>query len=302
MPINIIANFVNIPREDIGPFDISLLSYYSSGISLNPNKVNPINITNTGTTKMPCSGFIEVNNIGPTLSTIATGVTIEQLSTDYSILNLPCNAETLIVTAKGKCKTNDKINVFGLNGNPNVTLTIENPNDSNATISSTLTILPYDSTKTYNPIPTGVTITQVGIGYKSTIIKLYKGKYWFSFDITNSGGNIENHHKKATLTFNQCGDNYYVPPTGNLNSTQPNLQTNICIKWTNYTTHNLVGVSYRNCAGLLLCDQIIEPNGSIHALPGTISACAELLTYEGTGYVVDEGSFDNCTIIDGGFY
>jgi len=286
MPINIIANFVNIPREDIGPFDVSLLSYTSSGISLNPNKINPIYVSNSGTTKMPCTGFIDVNNIGPTLSTIATGITIGQLSTNYSILNLSCNADTLIVTAKGKCKTNDKIDVFGLNGNPNVVLTIENPNDPFATITSTLTVLPYDNTKTYNPTPTGVTITQVGIGYKSTIIKLYKGKYWFSFNLTNSGGDIENHHKKATLTFNQCGNNYYIPPIGNLNTIQPNLQTNICVKWTNNTTNNLLGITYRNCDGLLLCDQIVEPNNSIYALAGTLNSCAESLTYEGTGYVV----------------
>lgn len=302
MPINLSTTFLNIPREDIGPFDITLLSYYSSGISLNPNKVNPIIVTYSGTTKMPCSGFIEVNNIGPTLSTLATNVTKEQITNNYIINNLSCNAETLIVTAKGKCKTNDMINVFGFNGNPNVVLTIENPNDSFATITSTLTILPYDSTKTYNPTPTGVTITQIGIGYKSTTIKLYKGKYWFSFDLVNSGGDIENHHKKATLVFNQCGDNIYIPPTGNLLPLLPNLQNNICIKWTNYTNHNLVGVSYRNCDGLLLCDQIIEPNSSIHALANTLSICGELLTYEGTGYVVDQGSFDNCTIIDGGFY
>lgn len=302
MSINLIANFVNIPREDIGPFDITLLSYTSSGIVLNPNKTNPITIADSGTTRIPCTGFIEVSNIGPTLTTIGTDITFEQLSTEYSILNLSCEAETLIVTAKGKCKTNDKINVFGLNGNPNVVLTIENPDDPFATITSTLKVLPYDNTKTYNATPTGITITQTGIGYTSTTIKLYKGKYWFSFDLTNTGGDVENHHKKATLVFNQCGDNYYIPPTGDLATSLPNLQTNTCVKWTNNTTHNLVGVSYRNCDGLLLCDQIIEPSGSIHALAGTLSTCAESLTYEGIEYVVDEGAFDNCTIIDGGFY
>jgi hypothetical protein len=202
--MNLIVRFSETPREDIGPFTITIMSTPSSGLSLDTNKVNPISIDGPSL----CSGIVKVSNEQPTITTYITGVTYNQLTEGYEITDIDCYSD--ILTIKSDCNSIDETDLFGLNGYPYLELTLDNIFDSNAIITSTITVTPNDI---YTPVsvPETLTLTQTGIGYKIGKIVLFQGTYTFSFNITNISGSTSNEYKTATLTYQQCDDLYITP-------------------------------------------------------------------------------------------
>jgi hypothetical protein len=276
MSVNIVAKFRNVPRQDIGPFEVSILTFQSSGIILNNGKVNPLTVSDVNTTLNPCMGFIGVSDLGITEIVISNNVTTSQLTDGYLINNVPCESDTLFVKSRGKCSNVEKTNIFGVNGNPYVKLTLENIDSPTDSFTSNLILVPYDMV-THKSIPSEVTLTQTGIGSTSTNIKLFKGKYWFKYDIQNVNGTTNNLFKKTTLTFSQCGIGSFVQPTDTL----PQVNTEIYEKWKNDTTLPIDDISYYSKSEQCLVYQTVDVNEIICAKKGTLSESCGELTYFG---------------------
>lgn len=208
--MDIIVRFTSKPRDDSGPYTIIITRRPSTGITVIPNKSNPISVNDIGTSTVPTSGFIEVFNLSQD-DIIISGITYQQLIDGYLLEDLPCDCEVLMIKSNKPCNIVEKMNILSINGNPYVKLSLENIYDSTETLTSTISIRPFNY-QTYNAIPTGGTITLNGIGKKSEKFKLFQGKYYYKFDIKSTTNTSNNDYKFATLTFNECGDYPYVSP------------------------------------------------------------------------------------------
>lgn len=208
--MDIKVKFTSKPRDDNGPYTITITRRPSTGITLIPNKSNPITVNDIGTTQVPTSGFIEVFNLSAE-EIVITGITYQQLIDGYLLEDLPCDCEVLMIKSNKPCNIIEKMNMLGFSGNPYVKLSLDNLFDNTETLTSTISIRPFNY-QTYNAIPTGGTITLNGIGKQSQKFKLYQGKYYFKFNITSTTNTSDNEYKFATLTFNECGDYPYVEP------------------------------------------------------------------------------------------
>jgi hypothetical protein len=276
MSINIIAKFRNAPREDIGTFDVSILTFQSSGIILNNDKVNPLTVSDVNTKLNPSMGFIGVSDLGITEIVLSNSVTTTQLTDGYLINNVPCESDTLLIKSRGKCSNVEKANIFGVNGNPYVKLTLENIDSPTDSFTSNLILVPYDM-NTHKSIPSEVTLTQTGIGSTSTNIKLFKGKYWFKYDIQNVNGTTNDLYKKTTLTFSQCGIDSFVQPTDTL----PQVNTDIYEKWINDTSSPIENITYYSKSEQCLVSQTVDVDEIICVKKGTLSESCGELTYFG---------------------
>ena len=255
------------PRITTDNYAIRILSFASTGIVLDENKENPISILDVTTIKNPITGIIKVNDINSNERNYGS-VTYNQLLNGVNITGLTCQDDMIIIESEGICELIKDFDIFGLYGNPIFKITLENPNDPNAIFTVRATILPNNNI-THYPVQTGITITQQGIGTTNSIIKLYRGEYKFSVLLSNVSGSIDNSLKTVTLSFEQCGDYDFIPPNDELFIDL----TNICEKWINSTNSIIEGVSYYECDGNYLCEQIIDINETICVRKNTLNSC-----------------------------
>lgn len=196
---------VTIKYTDVPRFAITLESYSSDGIALiNPDKKNPISVVDlSDELKVPCTGIIGSLNNGPTYTKLDT-VSDSQLNQGITYTNIDCGDTTILIESMGDCSADKTVDLTNLNGKSKVRLIVKNGNDSEATVASTLKVKKIFSTT--DPTPEIISVVQNGIGTEIGEILLGRGTYSFEFDITNTGGDLNNELKTAELVFVECDD------------------------------------------------------------------------------------------------
>lgn len=201
--MNISLKFGTTPSTAVGPFDISLRTSESTGISVNTG-TNPL----SGNVGMFSSstGIVGIFDGSTTEQVVGTSVSYETLNSEmgFPINDVNCGTHIAIIKSVGEfCSTSDTTNLIEFNSTPTITLTLSNTTDSTATIRCTLNVNGHNGTP--NPTVTTRLIEQVGIGTATGTIDITNpGKYSYSFNLNQTVGSSDYSGKSATLSYIDC--------------------------------------------------------------------------------------------------